>query len=144
MPRLKRFRSDICSSTCRIQGFPTIKAYVNGRMIDYTGDRSAGHLKDWAISLIPQKVSLPTSVRLLHAAACCRISSLPVPIAGSAAPDCIRGLTHPVERRDKPESMPGRPSQGQGHEAPTCVLCERCPFCHKRLLTSGPNACRWL
>ena len=41
---------------CRVQGFPTIKAFVNGRMIDYNGDRSAGHLKDWAISLIPQKV----------------------------------------------------------------------------------------
>lgn len=39
-----------------MQGFPTIKAFVNGRMIDYNGDRSAGHLKDWAISLIPQKV----------------------------------------------------------------------------------------
>ena len=69
MPRLKRFRSDICSSPCRIQGFPTIKAYVNGRMIDYNGDRSAGHLKDWAISLIPQKVLLPAFVRLLLAAA---------------------------------------------------------------------------
>ena len=40
----------------RVQGFPTIKAFVNGRMLDYSGDRSAGHLKDWAISLIPQKV----------------------------------------------------------------------------------------
>ena len=44
------------TDVCRVQGFPTIKAFVNGRMIDYNGDRSAGHLKDWAISLIPQKV----------------------------------------------------------------------------------------
>ena len=69
MSGLEHYRCDICYSPCRIQGFPTIKAYVNGRMIDYNGDRSAGHLKDWAISLIPQKVSLPAFVKLLLAAA---------------------------------------------------------------------------
>ena len=69
MSRLEHCCSDSCYSPCRIQGFPTIKAYVNGRMIDYNGDRSAGNLKDWAISLIPQKVSLPASVGLLLAAA---------------------------------------------------------------------------
>lgn len=30
---------------------------MNGRMVDYNGDRSAQHLKDWAISLIPNKVN---------------------------------------------------------------------------------------
>ncbi len=54
----KRVADDHSCDVCRIQGFPTIKAFVNGRVIDYNGDRSAGHLKDWAISLIPQKVSL--------------------------------------------------------------------------------------
>ncbi len=51
-----RRAADLLHVLRRVQGFPTIKAYVNGRMIDYSGDRSAGHLKDWAISLIPQKV----------------------------------------------------------------------------------------
>ncbi|CAL5222385.1 g4741 [Coccomyxa viridis] len=50
-----------------VQGFPTIKAFVNGRMIDYNGDRSAGHLKDWAISLIPQKVTVLSSGEKLEA-----------------------------------------------------------------------------
>ena len=50
---------------CRVQGFPTIKAFVNGRMVDYNGDRSAGGLKDWAISLIPSKVTqLPSPEKL--------------------------------------------------------------------------------
>jgi hypothetical protein len=48
--------ASVLHALCRVQGFPTVKAFVNGRMIDYNGDRSAGHLKDWAISLIPQKV----------------------------------------------------------------------------------------
>ena len=30
---------------------------MNGRMVDYNGDRSAQHLKDWAVSLIPKKVN---------------------------------------------------------------------------------------
>ena len=48
--------TSLLHALCRVQGFPTIKAFINGRIIDYNGDRSAGHLKDWAISLIPQKV----------------------------------------------------------------------------------------
>ncbi|KAK9909480.1 hypothetical protein WJX75_002926 [Coccomyxa subellipsoidea] len=51
----------------KIQGFPTIKAFVNGRMIDYNGDRSAQHLKDWAISLIPNKVAVLGSPDKLEA-----------------------------------------------------------------------------
>lgn len=41
----------------RVEGFPTIKAYVNGRMVDYKGERSARALNDWAISLIPNRVA---------------------------------------------------------------------------------------
>lgn len=52
---------------CRVQGFPTIKAFVNGRTIDYNGDRSAQHLKDWAISLIPQKVTVIPSADAMTA-----------------------------------------------------------------------------
>ncbi|CAL8467437.1 g6975 [Coccomyxa elongata] len=51
----------------KIQGFPTIKAYVNGRMVEYNGDRSAQHLKDWAISLIPNKVTVLGSPDKLEA-----------------------------------------------------------------------------
>ena len=48
-----------------MQGFPTINAFVNGRMVDYNGDRSAGSLKDWAISLIPNRVThLPSPEKL--------------------------------------------------------------------------------
>ncbi|KAK9806036.1 hypothetical protein WJX73_007755 [Symbiochloris irregularis] len=50
---------DAHQSLCQkhgVQGFPTIKAFANGRLVDYNGDRSASHLKDWAISLLPNKV----------------------------------------------------------------------------------------
>jgi thioredoxin-like negative regulator of GroEL len=36
-----------------VQGYPTIKAYKQGRWIDYHGDRSAGSIKDWGIGLLP-------------------------------------------------------------------------------------------
>jgi hypothetical protein len=38
-----------------VQGFPTIKAWVGGKLVEYQGDRSAGHLKSWALSLLPDK-----------------------------------------------------------------------------------------
>ena len=37
-----------------VQGYPTIKAFKEGRWVDYNGDRSATHLKDWALGLLPQ------------------------------------------------------------------------------------------
>ncbi|KAK9821669.1 hypothetical protein WJX74_006601 [Apatococcus lobatus] len=40
-----------------ISGYPTIKAWVNGRSMEYNGDRSAKSLKDWAVGLIPNKVA---------------------------------------------------------------------------------------
>lgn len=37
-----------------VRGYPTIKAFVAGSWKDYSsGDRSAGALKDWALSLLP-------------------------------------------------------------------------------------------
>lgn len=47
-------------------------------MIDYSGDRSAAHLKDWAISLIPNKVISP--------AACCHLGLLDLGATSSRAP----------------------------------------------------------
>lgn len=44
----------VCAS-CRVQGFPTIKAWVGGKLVEYQGDRSAGNLKNWALSLLPNK-----------------------------------------------------------------------------------------
>ena len=41
----------------RIQGFPTIKAWVNGKAAgDYSGERSASAIKDWALRLLPNRV----------------------------------------------------------------------------------------
>jgi protein disulfide-isomerase-like protein len=37
-----------------IQGYPTIKAFKEGRWMDYRGDRSASSLRDWALKLLPQ------------------------------------------------------------------------------------------
>ncbi|KAI7835464.1 hypothetical protein COHA_010639 [Chlorella ohadii] len=39
-----------------IRGYPTIRAMSGGRLVDYRGDRSARHLKDWALSLLPKHV----------------------------------------------------------------------------------------
>ena len=42
----------------RIQGFPTIKAWVNGKAAgEYGGDRSASAIKDWALGLLPNRVA---------------------------------------------------------------------------------------
>lgn len=41
----------------RVQGYPTIKSVVGGKIDDYRGDRSAAALKQWGLSLIPNKVT---------------------------------------------------------------------------------------
>ena len=41
---------------CSVRGYPTIKSVVNGKISDYQGDRSASALKNWGMSLIPNKV----------------------------------------------------------------------------------------
>ena len=42
----------------RVQGFPTIKAWVNGKAAgEYSGDRSASAIKDWALGLLPNRVA---------------------------------------------------------------------------------------
>ena len=63
---------------CRVEGFPTIKAWVGGKLVDYQGDRSAGNLKNWALSLLPNKVSLALSIHQ-----CC--------VAWHPQPDSKRG-----------------------------------------------------
>lgn len=40
---------------CRIQGFPTIKAAVKGKLQEYQGDRSATSLRDFALGLLSNK-----------------------------------------------------------------------------------------
>ena len=43
---------------CRIEGFPTIKAWVNGKAAgEYSGERSASAIKDWALALLPNRVA---------------------------------------------------------------------------------------
>jgi len=37
----------------RVQSYPTIKAFRQGRWIEYRGDRSAAPLRDWGLSLLP-------------------------------------------------------------------------------------------
>ena len=36
-----------------VQSYPTIKAFVGSRVVDYGGDRSATGLRDWAVGLLP-------------------------------------------------------------------------------------------
>ena len=43
---------------CRVQGYPTIKAFVGGKWQDYNGGRSAKAIKDFGLGLLPDKVSL--------------------------------------------------------------------------------------
>ena len=40
-----------------VQGYPTVKAFVGGRVVDHAGARSAVALRDWALSLLPNVVS---------------------------------------------------------------------------------------
>ena len=39
-----------------IKGYPSIKAFKEGKLIEYHGDRSAASLRDWGLSLLPQNV----------------------------------------------------------------------------------------
>ena len=42
----------------RVQGFPEIRAYVNGvPRGKYDGDRAAAHIKEWALGLLPNHVA---------------------------------------------------------------------------------------
>lgn len=53
----------LARSHCRVQGYPTIKAFVpstRGKGFvakEYQGERSAAAMKNWALSLIPNKVT---------------------------------------------------------------------------------------
>ena len=44
----------ICESV-GVGSYPTIKSFKNGKWNDYTGDRSAASLKDWALDLLPEE-----------------------------------------------------------------------------------------
>lgn len=39
-----------------MKGYPTIKSVVGGKTQEYNGERSASALKNWGLSLIPNKV----------------------------------------------------------------------------------------
>ncbi|EFN59909.1 hypothetical protein CHLNCDRAFT_132941 [Chlorella variabilis] len=39
-----------------VRGYPTIKAFSGGHLHEYKGDRSARHLKDWALGLLPKHI----------------------------------------------------------------------------------------
>ena len=47
-----------------IKGYPTVKAFKTGKWVEYRGDRSAGAIKDWALSLLSAEevtiISKPT------------------------------------------------------------------------------------
>ena len=70
----------------RIQGFPTIKAWVNGKPAgEYSGDRSAFAIKDWALRLLPDRVATVNK----QSQACASMSSgrlqRPISLAATAA-----------------------------------------------------------
>lgn len=47
------------SALCKgmgVTGYPTIRAWVNGKQHKYNGDRSAADLKRWALKLVPNRV----------------------------------------------------------------------------------------
>ena len=45
-----------------IRGYPSIKAFKEGKLIEYRGDRSAANIKEWALNLLPkQDVTLLSS-----------------------------------------------------------------------------------
>ena len=63
--------------SCRVQGFPTIKASVKGRMQDYQGERSAAALKKFALGQLSSRavttLNKPAQVRGsygVHSALC--------------------------------------------------------------------------
>ena len=72
---------------CRVQGYPTIKSVVGGKVRDYNGERSASALRSFALSLLPDKVHLPcpcssahvqrVALRCLHSLCpCCKYDSV--------------------------------------------------------------------
>ncbi|KAL3131807.1 hypothetical protein ABBQ38_007523 [Trebouxia sp. C0009 RCD-2024] len=48
-----------------VKGYPTIKSVVGGKTQDYNGERSASALKNWGLSLIPNKVVTVTKAAQL-------------------------------------------------------------------------------
>lgn len=49
------------SALCKgmgVQGYPTIRAFVNSKAHKYNGDRSAADLKRWALKLVPNRVKV--------------------------------------------------------------------------------------
>lgn len=48
-----------------MKGYPTIKSVVGGKTQDYNGERSASALKNWGLSLIPNKVVTVTKAAQL-------------------------------------------------------------------------------
>ena len=65
--RLGELRQAHCSQACPdICPAPICLAPCSGgRLHEYQGDRSARHLKDWALSLLPKHVKPVNKVRLL-------------------------------------------------------------------------------
>jgi hypothetical protein len=59
--RVTAVNCDEQKSLCQaqgVQGYPTIKAYKQGKWINYSGERSAGALSDWGLGLLPNEVSV--------------------------------------------------------------------------------------
>lgn len=82
-----------------VQGYPSIKASVNGRFVDYNGARSASALVDWAIGLIPAHVPViktPAAASSFHSRA--RNTSWRVGIVlvsqATSPPALLRSLAH--------------------------------------------------
>ena len=53
--RIQLVLLDLYANSRRVKGFPTIMAWVDGRLKDYAGDRSASSISDWALSLLPSR-----------------------------------------------------------------------------------------
>lgn len=50
-----------------VEGYPTIRGYINGQAHEFSGGRSAAALKEFALGLIPNKVVALSSKRALEA-----------------------------------------------------------------------------
>ncbi|GAB4816305.1 hypothetical protein N2152v2_003351 [Parachlorella kessleri] len=49
----------------QIRGYPTIKAFRDGKLFDYQGERTASAIRDWGLSLLPNHVKKVGSQRQL-------------------------------------------------------------------------------